>query len=419
MRDNSVIAQQNLDKAYKQDSDGDGVIDIHDKNPQMWDVSERDLRFFAAAAHSSENVNKQIFNNHRASNIASFNEQRLNGNTDISELIAHWDMLRVIQDSDGLQYAIYGNGKQANDSYKNIVIAFKGTNDATDWLGNMNIATGDKHPQANHLQKAADTVATYNPENLYTTGNSLGGYLAQYFATYTVQKHPQLAQVFRHSSVFNTAILKTTSSSPNDLKEARVTADEFLRTSIRDDNDASTPVNLNKVNSYVIRGEWLSGMLGSYDNTTFFNGTGSSFNKHNMNQFFGNNAQLEERFSRGTRIDKHYLNKDSDNDGLTSLQEAKLGTSSKKSDTDGDGFTDKLEAQLASNPLNSSDIPNFLDKININEIFTPIKVVVEGKNSQGQTQTKEVILSAKLQDNKIIYTLDPTLATQYNAEFLV
>lgn len=232
--------------------------------------------------------------------------------------------------------------------------------------------------------------------------------------------------MFRHSSIFNPAVLKTDSGSPDDLKQARATTDRFVKQSITDDSDITNSVELYKTNSYVIKGEWLSSGylilfngLGSYENTTFFNGTGSALNKHNMSQFFGKNATLDKIFTRGYLMDKPYLNNDSDNDGLTNYQEARLGTKRNETDSDGDGFSDKLEAQLKSDPLNANAIPDFLNKINIQEVFSSIAVTIESQNSKGGSKTKEVALTASLEGGNIIYSLDPIVAAEYTSDFIL
>ncbi|QHB18179.1 Ig-like domain-containing protein [Mannheimia pernigra] len=426
---NPDIAAKNITDSYKVDSDGDGIIDIHDKNPKMWNVSERDLRFFATAAHSSENVNRNIFERYKDTGIDEFNKQRMSNGADIREINKQWGILKYVSTGKDLQYFIYGNGKNEDGSYQNVAIAFRGSNSSSDWQGNLNILSGKKHPQLNYIDQAAEYVAKYNPENLYATGNSLGGYLAQYFVSYTIQNNPKLASIFRHSSLFNPAVLKTDSGSPDDLKQARAKADEFVKQTITDESDLTNPVSLHKTDSYVINGEFVSsgysflgikiGKLGSYENTTFFNGTGSSKDKHKMNQFYADNPQLESVFSRGYRIDTHYTDKDSDNDGLTDQQEARLGTKRNETDSDGDGFSDKLEAQLKSDPLNANAIPDFLNKINIQEVFSSIAVTIESQNSKGGSKTKEVALTASLEGGNIIYSLDPIVAAEYTSDFIL
>ena len=52
---------------------------------------------------------------------------------------------------------------------------------------------------------------------------------------------------------------------------------------------------------------------------------------------------------------------DVDNDGLTNLQESRVGTNPKKGDTDGDGYRDDFEILiLKSDPLRPNDIPGFV-----------------------------------------------------------
>lgn len=51
----------------------------------------------------------------------------------------------------------------------------------------------------------------------------------------------------------------------------------------------------------------------------------------------------------------HYDGLDLDNDGLSNLQEKKLGTNLKKADTDGDGYTDGEEVEAGHDPLNVNE----------------------------------------------------------------
>ena len=163
-----------------------------------------------------------------------------------------------MEPGDGLRYAIYGNGRKADGSYNNVVIAFGGSNDSDDWTGNLSIYMGREHPQVKYLQQAAQYVAEYNADNVYSTGNSLGGYLAQYFAAYTMQKNADWASDFHHSSLFNTAILKVVDTllytSPASLREARTTTNNFVKTKLPIDySDVTDPVQISKTNSYVIQ----------------------------------------------------------------------------------------------------------------------------------------------------------------------
>jgi len=48
---------------------------------------------------------------------------------------------------------------------------------------------------------------------------------------------------------------------------------------------------------------------------------------------------------------------DSDGDGLTDAEEAKLGSDPEKADTDGDGFDDDVEVLAGTDPNNPAEFP--------------------------------------------------------------
>jgi hypothetical protein len=56
------------------------------------------------------------------------------------------------------------------------------------------------------------------------------------------------------------------------------------------------------------------------------------------------------------------LNNDRDHDGLTDVQEIKVGTNPDKADTDGDGYTDGQEYLGGSNPLDPKSRPTIRGK---------------------------------------------------------
>lgn len=55
-------SQGNLKSAFRQDTDGDGLVDAVDKYPTHWNVSDRDLRMFATLAYTDEKELKAAFN---------------------------------------------------------------------------------------------------------------------------------------------------------------------------------------------------------------------------------------------------------------------------------------------------------------------------------------------------------------------
>ncbi len=389
----------NIQAAYGKDSDNDGVIDRNDKNPNTWDVSERDLRFFATVAYEDSATLKAAFNDDKTEIINKINNNSDNfyQKADIRELTENWTLLESAAQRTGLDFAIYGNGKKADGSYTNVVVAFRGTQGIKDIISDIGVGIGKLIDEVKYFEKLANDMMTkYSPEKVYTTGHSLGGYLAQYFASHTMQQTVERKTAFQHSAIFNPA--KLTTNANGVLNKA----EQMYQTTWQDLSDKTNPKNLHQSDSYVIKGDvvtygdvpakyavggagltaagialsavpvfgWFFGGLavlagaatataivfdglGSYSNTTVLDGfTGDSIDKHFKNNFFKNHAKLETIFSKGYRVDKWYVNDDTDGDGLTDVQENHLGTAVKSAtvingtDTDKDGFSDRLEIEL-------------------------------------------------------------------------
>lgn len=102
-------------------------------------------------------------------------------------------------------------------------------------------------------------MSQYKPTNVYSTGHSLGGYLAQYFASHTMQQTAKRSEAFKHSALFNPAKLTVDKSSPSSLDQAlRYTENTMVKKDWLDDSDKIDIKNLEQTNSYVITGEWVA-----------------------------------------------------------------------------------------------------------------------------------------------------------------
>ncbi|MCP1659961.1 M10 family metallopeptidase C-terminal domain-containing protein [Neisseria perflava] len=338
--------------SYQNDSDGDGLIDAIDSQADMWNVSERDLRMFATLSYQTPIVLADTFNDTAKAHISSIDKEFENA-ASVTELTPYWTLLKAESPGDGLDYAIFANGLNADGSYDNVVVAFRGTEkfSFSDWVANFKLVSGNTPAQISYLQSIADYIATFKPTNLYSTGHSLGGYLAQFFAAYTVPNTTALADSFSHSSLFNPAVLTVDSGSSTALKTARSNTDEMVKTVITDNSDVTEAVSLYRSNSYVIKGEWVSSGpsallvwirllfsgLGTYENANIYDVKSDEiWGKHNMSSFYENSSQLESVFSRGSRIDSWYANPytlDTDNDGFSDGIEAKLNTAADDPDS--------------------------------------------------------------------------------------
>lgn len=333
---------------YGRDTDKDGLIDVIDRAPKEWNVSERDLRMFASLAYEDKETLEALFRGKHEDGSKYISQKELVNYADVSELTGKWELLKAESPGSGLDYAVFGNRNEKGE-LDSVVVAFRGTQlfSLSDIGADLKILFANTPTQATYLNDIAQFIDSLNPKNVYSTGHSLGGYLAEYFAAHTMQQKYDWSVNFQHSSLFNPAILKIDNNSSDNLKNARYMAESFTKTPVIDKSDITQDKQLYKTNSYVIKGEWVSSGnwlfsgLGEYNNTISFDFKQSNrWGKHSMSSFYEKDAtgKLEKYFSYGSRIDSHYNNP-------------------YKTDTDRDGFSDGIEAKLKSDPQDADSTP--------------------------------------------------------------
>lgn len=253
------------------DGDNDGLLDILDPNPTMWNVSERDLRAFSLLAYEDKKELEAIFKNKDFTEWQKINEDKKKGfNNAYSEkegkdFYENWDLLEFKNTNDfigsGLDYSVYGHGKKEDGSYQQIIFAFRGSKGqytVQDYWGDLKVLRGELPTQAKELVEQAKVIIDkYNPDSVYATGHSLGGYLSQYFTAYIMQESPEYAEKMKHSAIFNPLHLLVSEKSPESLVLARNNNEKFTKQEI-ENADANNPNPLYKTNSYVINGEFLA-----------------------------------------------------------------------------------------------------------------------------------------------------------------
>ena len=164
------------------DSDGDGLIDSVDKNPLNWDVSDRDLAMFAALTYETPNKynNKTIDDSYYFLSYASAEK----------EIYDYWDIV----DCSGEKWADVATHFYAT-TYKNgnnIVIAYRGTDsELGEWVNNIvGVGLLNYHSEEGYAKQYAKKITKLYPNcNIYITGHSLGGYLAQFGASEIILNH--------------------------------------------------------------------------------------------------------------------------------------------------------------------------------------------------------------------------------------
>lgn len=171
-----------------EDEDGDGLINCQDSHPFEWDVCDRDLAIFAGLSY--EDGSRFIGSMYKASDIGQrpgeggekiyfLNAGSIDTNGMDNGISTKWQIV----DYENKETMI--DSKFSATTFKNgnnIVIAYRGTDDAYgEWINNIvGVGMLNYHSEETEAKKYALRVAKMFPNtNIYITGHSLGGYLAQ------------------------------------------------------------------------------------------------------------------------------------------------------------------------------------------------------------------------------------------------
>ncbi|WP_296157181.1 Rib/alpha-like domain-containing protein [uncultured Gardnerella sp.] len=163
------------------DSDGDGIDDKTDTNPRRWDISPRDMALFMELVYRKDDYVKKVLDYSRPLTdiYKNRNEYKLMHN----ELAPFWKVKETYHFGSGFDAILFEN---VNPAYPFIeqngvqVLAIRGTESKSDIWNDVLLGTGSNPGQAADVDKLIDTYRQNNTvSNLYVTGHSLGGYLAQ------------------------------------------------------------------------------------------------------------------------------------------------------------------------------------------------------------------------------------------------
>lgn len=175
----------------KADSDGDGFDDMEEAsqgtNPLRWDVGDRDLAMFAALTYETPGA--------YASGAFVGDGDREPDETyyfldfaRADEVRGHWSVEDFAHIRCGLDTHFTATTYRNGDA---LVVAFRGTDgELGEWANNL-LGYGVASYHVEELQARAyiEKIARRYPDcDLYITGHSLGGYLAQIAAAHLVQR---------------------------------------------------------------------------------------------------------------------------------------------------------------------------------------------------------------------------------------
>ena len=156
----------------KIDTDGDGIKDKDDPKPRYFNVTDRHLSMFAKLSYSTKDIKDN----------KSFDKDAL-GYAKLSELNG-WKLVDsyIIGTSSKGKELFFAANTYQNTNTKDVVVAFRGTDDGWDWLENLVIypIPWTSHPQAVDAELYINKIAKKYSSKIYITGHSLGGYLAAY-----------------------------------------------------------------------------------------------------------------------------------------------------------------------------------------------------------------------------------------------
>ena len=162
------------------DTDGDGANDKVDSHPLVWDVSVRDMVMFMELAYRDDNYIRQVLD--ETKDLQNLYENRLEYSMMHKELSKFWKVKEIYHLSGGFDAVLFET-RSAYPYLENStvqVLGIRGTKGGMDLDDDIDIYFGSNPGQAKVLDDLLQKLNT-DPSihNLYATGHSLGGYLAQ------------------------------------------------------------------------------------------------------------------------------------------------------------------------------------------------------------------------------------------------
>ena len=175
------------------DSDGDGLEDGEDDNKKQWYVTDRDSLLFMELAYRNDDYIDKILDHKNP--FPSLYLDRQEYKMMHNELAPFWKMKKAYHTSSGLDAFLFETKSDLPYLKDGTVhmLAIRGTrlNDAKDLSTDFVLFGGNKPAQADDIRNVVKELAQDSSiTNLYMTGHSLGGYLAQIAAVEAYQKYP-------------------------------------------------------------------------------------------------------------------------------------------------------------------------------------------------------------------------------------
>ena len=275
------------------DSDGDGLADGEDDNKKQWYVTDRDSLLFMELAYRDDDYIDKILDHKNP--FPSLYLDRQEYKMMHNELAPFWKMKKAYHTASGLDAFLFETKSDLPYLKDGTVhmLAIRGTrlNDAKDLSTDFVLFGGNKPAQADDIRNVVKELAQDSSiTNLYMTGHSLGGYLAQIAAVEAYQKYP---------TFYNNVLKKVTTFSAPKVITSRTIWN--AKNGFWDVGLESRKLALSgKIKHYVVDNDNVVTSLIRNDNdiVTF---TGNSSFKHRSRGYFESRMNAIPNFNIGKR----------------------------------------------------------------------------------------------------------------------
>ena len=193
-----------------EDSDGDGLLDNEDDHKKQWYVTDRDAVLFMELSYRNDDYIKKILDHKNRFPYLYLERQEYKMMH--NELAPFWKMKKSYHTDDGMDAVLFETKSDLPYLKDGSVqmLAIRGTklytsSDINDLTNDFVLFGGNQPTQVNDIRKVIEELAKDSSiTNLYITGHSLGGYLAQIAAVEAYQKYPTFYEnVLKKVTTFN------------------------------------------------------------------------------------------------------------------------------------------------------------------------------------------------------------------------
>ena len=276
-----------------EDSDGDGLRDNEDDNKKQWYITDRDAIFFMNLAYQDETSINKVLDHSKPYPSLFLKEQEFKMMH--NELAPFWKLKKSYHTTSGMDAFLFETKSDLAYLKDNTVqmLAIRGTNpsEMNDLTADLVLFGGNKPAQADDIRNVVGELAKDSSiTNLYMTGHSLGGYLAQIAAVEAYQKYPKFyEQVLKKVTTFNAPKVITSRTVWN------------ANNGFWDVGLESKKLALNgKIKHYVVDNDNVVGPL-IHNDTDVVTSTGNASLKHGAQGYFESRLNSFDNFNIGKR----------------------------------------------------------------------------------------------------------------------